>query len=36
MATGIVIRPDPAAPNAVDEAISQASGAFHRRLRQVS
>ena len=35
MATGIVVRPDPAAANAVDDAISQASGAFHRGVRQV-
>ncbi|MFY9768107.1 MAG: TIGR03564 family F420-dependent LLM class oxidoreductase [Mycobacterium sp.] len=35
MATGIVVKPDPAAANAVDDAISQASGAFHRGVRQV-
>src|SRR5882757_1000025 len=35
MATGIVVRPNPAADNAVDDAISQASGAFHRGVRQV-
>ena len=34
MATGIVFRPDPAAANA-DDANSQASGAFHRGVRQV-
>jgi F420-dependent oxidoreductase-like protein len=35
MTTGIVVKPDPAAANAVDDAISQASGAFHRGVRQV-
>jgi F420-dependent oxidoreductase-like protein len=35
MATGIVVRPDPAAANAVDDAVSQASGAFHRGVRHV-
>ena len=35
MTTGIVVRPDPAAANAVDDAVSQASGAFHRGVRQV-
>src|SRR3984893_1043704 len=35
MTTGIVVKPDPAAANAVDDAISQASGAFHRGARQV-
>ncbi|MGB7143860.1 LLM class flavin-dependent oxidoreductase, partial [Mycobacterium sp.] len=35
MPTGIVVKPDPAAANAVDDAISQASGAFHRGVRQV-
>jgi F420-dependent oxidoreductase-like protein len=35
MTTGIVVKPDPAAANAVDAAISQASGAFHRGVRQV-
>src|SRR5271155_2363687 len=35
MTTGIVVKPDPAAANAVDDAISQASGAFHRGVAQV-
>jgi alkanesulfonate monooxygenase SsuD/methylene tetrahydromethanopterin reductase-like flavin-dependent oxidoreductase (luciferase family) len=35
MATGIVVRPNPAAANAVDDAISQASGAFHRGVHHV-
>jgi len=35
MTTGIVVTPDPAAANAVDDAIAQASGAFHRGVRQV-
>src|ERR1700680_2222072 len=35
MTTGIVVKPNPAAANAVDDAISQASGAFHRGVRQV-
>jgi hypothetical protein len=35
MAAGIVVRPHPAAANAVDDAISQASGAFHRGVRHV-
>jgi hypothetical protein len=35
MATGIVIRRDPAATNAIDDAVSQASGAFRRGVRQV-
>jgi F420-dependent oxidoreductase-like protein len=35
MATGIVVRPDPAAANAVDDAIAQACDAFHRGVRQV-
>jgi alkanesulfonate monooxygenase SsuD/methylene tetrahydromethanopterin reductase-like flavin-dependent oxidoreductase (luciferase family) len=35
MATGIVVRPDPGAANAVDDAIGQASDAFHRGVRQV-
>src|SRR5258708_31694873 len=35
MTTGIVVNPDPAAANAVDDAISQASGASHRGVRQV-
>ena len=35
MATGIVVRPDPAAANAVDDAVSQASGAFRRGVRHV-
>ena len=35
MTTGIVVKPDPAAANAVDDAISQASGAFLRGVRQV-
>jgi F420-dependent oxidoreductase-like protein len=33
--TGITIRPDPAAANAVDDAVSQASGASRRGARQV-
>jgi F420-dependent oxidoreductase-like protein len=35
MATGVVIGPDPAAANAVDDAVSQASTAFHRGVRHV-
>ena len=35
MTTGIVVKPDPAAANAVDDAIAQASGAFHRGVLQV-
>jgi F420-dependent oxidoreductase-like protein len=35
MTTGIVIRLDPGAANAVDDAVSQASGAFQRGVRQV-
>src|ERR1700758_2185738 len=35
MTTGIVVKPDPAAANAVDDAIAQASGAFHRGVRHV-
>ena len=35
MATGIVVRPDPAAANAVEDAVSQASCAFQRGVRQV-
>src|ERR1700682_3665412 len=35
MATGVVIGPDPAAANAVDDAVSQASCAFQRGVRQV-
>src|SRR5258707_13224584 len=35
MTTGIVVKPDPAAANAVDDAIAQASGASHRGVRQV-
>lgn len=35
MTTGITIRPDPAAANAVDDAASQASGASRRGVRQV-
>ena len=35
MTTGIVVKPDPAAANAVDDAISQASGAFHRGVHHV-
>ena len=35
MTTGIVVKPNPAAANAVDDAISQALGAFHRGVRQV-
>jgi F420-dependent oxidoreductase-like protein len=34
-ATGIVIRPDPTATNTVDDALSQASGAFDRGVRRV-
>jgi F420-dependent oxidoreductase-like protein len=35
MSTGVVIGPDPAAANAVDDAVSQASTAFHRGVRHV-
>ena len=35
MTTGITIRPDPAAANAVDDAVSQAFGASRRGVRQV-
>src|SRR6202171_6177101 len=35
MATGVVIGPDPAAANAVDDAVSQASTAFLRGVRHV-
>jgi F420-dependent oxidoreductase-like protein len=35
MATGVVVRPDPAAANAVEDPVSQASGAFHRGVRHV-
>jgi alkanesulfonate monooxygenase SsuD/methylene tetrahydromethanopterin reductase-like flavin-dependent oxidoreductase (luciferase family) len=35
MTTGITIRSDPAAANAVDDAVSQASGALRRGVRQV-
>jgi alkanesulfonate monooxygenase SsuD/methylene tetrahydromethanopterin reductase-like flavin-dependent oxidoreductase (luciferase family) len=35
MTTGITIRPDPAAANAVDDAVSQASAASCRGVRQV-
>jgi alkanesulfonate monooxygenase SsuD/methylene tetrahydromethanopterin reductase-like flavin-dependent oxidoreductase (luciferase family) len=35
MATGIVVRPDPVAANAVDDAVSQATGAFRRGVRHV-
>jgi F420-dependent oxidoreductase-like protein len=35
LTTGITIRPDPAAANAVDDAASQASGASRRGVRQV-
>jgi F420-dependent oxidoreductase-like protein len=35
MTTGIVVKPDPAAANAVVDAIAQASGAFHRGVLQV-
>jgi F420-dependent oxidoreductase-like protein len=35
MATGVVVGPDPAAANAVDDAVSQASTAFHRGVRHV-
>jgi alkanesulfonate monooxygenase SsuD/methylene tetrahydromethanopterin reductase-like flavin-dependent oxidoreductase (luciferase family) len=35
MATGIVVRSNPAAANAVDDAISQASGAFRRGVHHV-
>jgi F420-dependent oxidoreductase-like protein len=35
MATGVVIGPDPAAANAVDDAVSQASTAFHLGVRHV-
>jgi F420-dependent oxidoreductase-like protein len=35
LTTGITIRPDPAAANAVDNAASQASGASRRGVRQV-
>ena len=35
MATGIVVRPDPAAANTVDDAVSQASSAFHQGVRHV-
>src|SRR5258705_10323799 len=35
MTTGIVVKPAPAAANAVDDAIAQASGASHCGVRQV-
>lgn len=35
MAAGIAIRADPAAANAVDDAVAQASDAFDRGVRQV-
>jgi hypothetical protein len=36
MATGIVVGADPAAANAVDDAIGQASDAFHRGVRTLT